>query len=91
MKSTTPKVSVIKPPLKKLINQHGANSKAPKQNSKAGSAPLKPAGLAQDLGAGYNSDNTSCKAKQPGRTSTSALPEPHKALRRLYAGLQMIR
>jgi hypothetical protein len=72
MKSTTPKkVSVIKPLLKKLMNQHGANSKVPKQNSKAASAPLKPAGLAQDSGAGHNSDNTS-KAKQAGRTSTSA-------------------
>jgi hypothetical protein len=59
MKSTTPKkVSVIKPLLKKLMNQHGANSKVPKQNSKAASAPLKPAELAQDSGAGYSSDNT---------------------------------
>ncbi|MGI8959411.1 MAG: hypothetical protein ACR2IV_06585 [Bryobacteraceae bacterium] len=44
--------------MKKLIDQHRANSKVPKQNPNVGSQPLKPAELEQDSGGGYNSNNT---------------------------------
>jgi hypothetical protein len=52
------KAPVTKPLLKKLIDQHGTNSKVPKQNPKVGSKPLKPAELDQDSGGRYNRDQT---------------------------------
>jgi hypothetical protein len=59
MKSTKrKKTAVIKPLLKKLIDQHRTNSKVSKQNPKVGSKPLKPAELDQDSGGGDNRDQT---------------------------------
>jgi hypothetical protein len=52
------KAPVTKPLLKKLVDQHKANSKNPKQNPTVGSNRLKSAELDQDSGGGYNSDHT---------------------------------
>jgi hypothetical protein len=52
------KAPVTKPLIKKLTDQHKANSKNPKQNPTVAPDPLQPAELDQNSGGSYNRDDT---------------------------------
>jgi len=52
------KESVTKPLLKQLVDLQKANEKTLPKDPSIGSDPLKPAGLYQDAGNGYNPDFT---------------------------------